>query len=105
MEALIVFGTFPNVETARSIARTLVEEQLAACGNLIPHVESIYRWKGVVETSAEVLVLFKTTRSSYPSFEARLRDLHPYELPEIVAVSPDAGLPDYLKWVVENSGA
>lgn len=99
---LLVWSTFPEPESARRAARKLVEERLAACANLVPAVESVYRWKGGVETAAEVWVLFKTTRETYPRLEERLRHLHPYELPEIVAVGLEAGLPDYLRWVAEN---
>ena len=93
---------FPDVEEARTIARTLVEEQLAACANLIPCAESIYWWKGVIESSAEVMAFFKTTEAEYETFEARLKELHPYETPEIVALQPSNGLPAYLQWVTEN---
>jgi len=96
---LLAFSTFPDLETARKIARTLVEEKHAACANLIPQIESIYHWQGKIESTAEVLVLFKTTAKNYPAFEQRLRALHPYEVPEIVAINITAGLPDYLKWI------
>ncbi len=102
---LLVLSTFPDAETARRIARTLVEERLAACGNLIPGIESIYRWQGEVETAREALVLFKTTQAAYPALEARLKALHPYEVPEILALPPTAtGWPPYLAWVGENVG-
>ena len=101
-EVLTVFTTWPDVETARAAARTLVEEKLAACGNIVPGVESIYRWEGKVETGAEVLVIFKTTRGSYAALEARVRALHPYEVPEVIAVQVTAGLPAYLRWVEES---
>jgi periplasmic divalent cation tolerance protein len=99
---LVVFATFPDAETARSIGRKLVEEQLAACANLVPQLESIYRWKGAVETANEVLALIKTTAASYAKLEARLRELHPYEVPEIIALEVRAGLPAYLDWVRES---
>jgi len=98
-DILVVLTTWPDIETARAAARTLVEEQLAACGNLVPGIESIYRWQGRIETSAEVIVIFKTVATSYARLEARLRELHPYEVPEIVAVPVLAGLPEYLNWV------
>ena len=103
-EALTVFTTWPDLETARTAARTLVEEKLAACGNIVPGVESIYRWEGKVETGAEVLVIFKTTVGSYPALEARVRTLHPYEVPEVLAVRVADGLPAYLRWVEESCG-
>jgi len=86
MPTLAVFSTYPDAETARSIAHTLVKEQLAACANIIPGVESIYRWKGAIETSGEVLAILKTTEERYPELEARIKELHPYEVPEVVAV-------------------
>lgn len=98
-EVLVVLTTWPDVERARAAARTFVEEKLAACGNIVPGVESIYRWKGTVETSAEVLVVFKTTIARYQAFEMRLLQLHPYEVPEIVTLRAADGLPSYLRWV------
>ncbi len=101
MLPLLVLSTFPDAETARRIVRVCVEERLAACGNLLPGVESIYRWRGAVETASETLVLFKTTTEVYPRLQERLRALHPYETPEIVALPPSGGLPAYLEWVVD----
>jgi periplasmic divalent cation tolerance protein len=104
MGALLLLSTFPDAEAARRIAGTLVEERLAACANLIPGVESIYRWKGEVERAGEVIVLFKTTEAARSRFEARLKELHPYEVPEILVIRPEGGLPAYLRWVEENVG-
>jgi periplasmic divalent cation tolerance protein len=101
-ETLIVLTTWPDAESARAAARTLIEENLAACGNLVPGVESIYRWEGAVQTSAEVLVIFKTTIGRYPQFETRLKALHSYEVPEVVALRIADGLPAYLRWVEAN---
>lgn len=101
-ETLIAFGTFPDVETARTIARTLVEEKLVACANIVPQIESIYHWQGKIESSAETLVIFKTTHGRYAQFEQRLKSLHPYEVPEIIAIEPKLGLPAYLQWVVDS---
>ena len=101
-EVLTVFTTWPDLETARTGARTLVEERLVACGNIVPGVESIYRWEGKVETGEEVLVIFKTTAGNYPALETRVRALHPYEVPEVLAVRVADGLPAYLRWVVES---
>ena len=99
---LVAFSTFANAETARNVARTLVEERLAACANIVPQIESIYHWQGKLETSAEVFVIFKTTRDRYPAFEQRLRALHSYDVPEIVAIDIAAGLSAYLNWIVES---
>lgn len=100
-EVLVVLTTWPDAEKARAAARVLVEEKLIACANLLPGVESIYRWKGAVETSAEVLVFFKTTIARYQAFETRLLQLHPYEVPEIVTLRAADGLSRYLRWVEE----
>ncbi len=102
MELLIVFCTFPDLARAREIGTALVESQLAACVNLVPGVESIYRWEGKVETAAEVLAVFKTTREAWPRFEEKLRALHPYDVPEIVALRPEAVSATYAHWVGES---
>jgi len=81
-----------------------VEEQLAACVNLLPGADSIYWWKGIIESRSEVLAIFKTSDEQYGTLEARLKELHPYELPEIVAIAPARGLPEYLQWIVDHSG-
>ncbi len=101
-EFLLVFTTFPDLATARQIGTRLVEEQVAACVNLLPGGESIFRWQGIVESSAEVPARIKTTRASYPALEAALIRLHPYDVPGIVAVPLAAGSPDYLRWIGEN---
>lgn len=101
-EALLVLSTFPNIEQARQIGTALVERQLAACVNLVPAVESIYRWQGAVEAAAETLAIFKTTRAVWPAFEAALTDLHPYEVPEIVAISPVGIAAPYLGWLLNS---
>jgi len=99
---LIIFSTFPDIETARRIATTLVNERLAACANILPAVESVYWWKGAVETAGETMAIFKTAAERYPQLEQRLKEMHPYELPEIVAIQPAGGLPGYLEWVGES---
>ena len=103
-DILLVLSTFPDAAKAREAARVLVGERLAACANLLPGVTSVYIWQGQTEESAETLVLLKTTRAAYPALEVRLRALHPYELPEIVALPLAAGLPAYLDWVAAGSG-
>jgi periplasmic divalent cation tolerance protein len=99
---VILLSNFPDAGTARTAARTLVEERLIACGNLIPGVESIYRWKGAVEAGSEVTLLCKTTAERAADAQARLRALHPYEVPEILQLPVSAGWPPYLAWVAEN---
>ncbi len=101
-DILIVFCTFPDLEKARETGTALVEAQLAACVNLIPAVESIYRWEGKVETAAEVLALFKTTPEAWARFESRLNELHPYDVPEIVALRPEQVAEGYARWVGES---
>ena len=100
---LLVVSTFPDAGQAREIARVLVSERLAACGNVLPGVTSVYVWQGEQTESEEALVLFKTRRESYPALEARLKSLHPYEVPEIVALELAAGLPAYLRWVADGT--
>ena len=102
-EVLLAFSTFPDIETARRIARELVTEKFAACANIIPSVESIYRWQGKIEQGSETLVLFKTTAARSAPFQEKLKSLHPYDVPEIIFLPLTAGLPEYLCWVVENS--
>lgn len=97
-EVLLVFTTWPDAVAARAAARTLVEERLAACANVVPAIESIYRWEGKVETASEVLMILKTTRARYPLLELRIKALHSYEVPEIVACPVECGLPAYLRW-------
>ena len=102
-EALLAYSTFPDLETARRIAQQLVSENLTACANILPVAESIYRWKGKIEHATETLALFKTTSAAYPAFQVRLQALHPYDVPEIICVRIVDGLPDYLRWVDENT--
>jgi periplasmic divalent cation tolerance protein len=101
-EAVVVFTTFPDQNTARRIVHTLVEERLIACGNLVPGVESIYRWKGEVETAAEIFCVMKTEEARYVALEARLKELHPYEVPECIMLRVQDGLRDYLQWITES---
>ena len=102
MEALVAFCTFPDAETARKIVREIVDLGLAACGNILPEVHSIYRWKGKVESADEVLGIFKLDAQRYHEFETKLRALHPYDVPEITSCKIDNGLPEYLRWVTES---
>ena len=99
MSALIVITNTPDREVALKIARELVERRLAACVNILAECTSVYRWQGRIETATEVPLLIKTRAAIYAEVEAAIRSLHPYELPEIVAVPIERGLPDYLDWV------
>ena len=101
-EVLLAMSTFPDAELARSVARQLVEQKLAACANIGGSVQSIYHWNGKIEEGAETLVFFKTTRDRFHEFQRALQALHPYEVPEIVAVRIEEGLPAYLEWVEVN---
>jgi periplasmic divalent cation tolerance protein len=101
-EILLALSTFPDAETARRISNQLVTEKFAACANILPGVESIYRWKGKIENGAETLVFFKLSKDREAAFQEKLRSLHPYEVPEIVFVPVASGLPDYLRWVAES---
>jgi periplasmic divalent cation tolerance protein len=101
----LVFCTFPDAATARQIGTSLVEKQLAACVNLLPGVESVYRWQGQVENAAEVLGVFKTTTAALADFETALCALHPYEVPEMVALEPAAVAAPYLQWLRESVAA
>lgn len=101
-EVLLVLTTWPDPAKARAAAQTLVEERLAACANLVPGVESIYRWEGKVETAGEVLMILKTTIARYQMLETRIRALHSYEVPEIVSLRVTDGLPAYLRWVEQS---
>ncbi len=103
-EMLLVLSTLPDEAAARSLATTLVEEGLAACVNILPSLTSIYRWQGKVQHEQECLLLIKVAARAYETLELRLRALHPYELPEVVAVPVHAGLADYIQWVQENTG-
>ena len=103
MPLLVVLSTFPDAAAAHAAAKVLVNERLAACVNLVPGVVSVYRWKEKVETSQEVLAVIKTTAGRYPELEQRLKEIHPYEVPEIVALPAAAVADTYLAWVTENS--
>ena len=99
---LLALSTFPDVETARRISNQLVSESFAACANILPAIESIYRWKGEIENGVETLVLFKLSEDRQRAFQEKLRSFHPYEVPEIIFVQVTSGLPEYLGWVIEN---
>ena len=103
-EVRLVFTTLPSAELAAKLARTLVEEKLAACGNGLPAVRSIYRWKGKVEDENEVLLLLKTHLRQVARLQARILELHPYEVPEVLAVPVEAGFQGYLDWIAASTG-
>jgi len=101
-ETLVAFCTFPDSDVAEKITRELVELRLAACGNILPKIRSVYQWKGNIESSDEVLSIFKVTSDRYPEFEKKVQSLHPYEVPEIIAFAVTKGLPAYLEWVSQS---
>lgn len=101
--ALICFCTCPEPGTAERIATVLVDERLAACVNILPGLRSVYRWEGRIEAVDEVLLLVKTSAAAYPALQQRLHELHPYELPELLAVESAFGLPEYLLWVADET--
>jgi periplasmic divalent cation tolerance protein len=102
-QALLVMTNLADVASAQALARALVERRLAACVSLLPALQSIYRWNGAVEEAAEVTLLIKTTAARYAELEQAIRTLHPYELPEVIALPVSAGLPAYLGWIAQET--
>jgi len=100
---LVVFCTCPDEMTAKKLAGGLVERQLAACVNVLPGIRSIYRWQGEVQDDGEALMVIKTSREAYPDLENWLLEQHPYELPEVIALPLERGLPGYLEWVAQET--
>jgi periplasmic divalent cation tolerance protein len=101
-DVVIVYCTMPAGDVPTRIARTVVDEQLAACVNLLPGVASIYRWQGEVQQDDEVLAIIKTTASGFDALRSRLVELHPYDCPEVIATTVTAGHAPYLEWVAES---
>lgn len=100
----IVLMTAPDADAAESLVRTLVDERLVACGNVMPGLTSIYRWQGEVERDAEALVVLKTTADALPRLLERAAALHPYDVPELLAFPVSEGHGPYLEWITENVG-
>lgn len=98
-EMLVVFSTFASEEDAARVARTLVDERLIACANLLPGARSIYRFNDAVADEREVVVLMKTRKQDWAAFQSRLHDLHPYDVPECIAIRVAAGAPKYMEWL------
>ncbi len=96
---LLVLSTCPDRETAERLAGVLVEQRLAACVNIVPGLTSVYRWQGRIEKDAELLLLIKTEAAHFSSLAETIRANHPYELPEVVAVTLSNGSADYLNWI------
>lgn len=101
--ALVVLVTAPSAAKAARIARALVGERLAACGNVVPRLRSLFRWEGKVQDAAEALLILKTTRRRFPALRARVLALHPYQVPEILALTVEAGNAAYLDWIASST--
>ena len=102
VEVLLVLTTLPDQASADTLATRLVEEKIAACVNILAPCKSVYRWQGAVETATEVPLLIKTTHARYPALEAAVQALHPYEVPELIALPVMHGLAAYLDWVAAS---
>ena len=105
MSVLLVLTNLPDRGAAEALARTLVERRVAACVNVLSPCRSTYRWEGKLQVDEEHPVLIKTTRERYPALEAAVREVHPYDLPELIAVPVESGLPAYLDWVRAETAA
>ncbi len=102
---LTILCTVPTFSAAQTIANELVSRELAACCNIIPGITSIYRWQGKVETDDELLVIIKSTEENYKAIENSIKELHPYEVPEIIAFTIEKGLGAYLEWINQSTKA
>ncbi len=102
-DTLLIMSTFPNMEKAEELATRLIQAKLAACINILPPMKSVYRWKNRIESGTEHLLMIKTRKERYQAVTEVIQQQHPYELPEIIAVPINAGLPAYLDWILENT--
>ena len=103
IQTLLILTNLPDRQSANEMAKVLIEERLAACVNILGDCSSVYRWEGKIENATEVPMLIKTRADCYQQVEQAIKRLHPYELPEIIAVPIVEGLPNYLKWVHEQT--
>jgi periplasmic divalent cation tolerance protein len=101
-EVLVVLVTAPSLADGQAIARALVSERLAACVNVVPGVRSVFFWEGQLQEEDEALLLIKTRRARYEALQRRILGLHPYSVPEVLALPVEAGSPRYLAWVGES---
>jgi len=99
MSAVFIYVTTPDSAEAKRIGRVVVEEGLAACANILPEMQSIYRWQGVVEEAKESVLLFKTTEAKVAELTCRVIELHPYDCPCVAALPITTGNPEYLAWI------
>lgn len=102
-QAILVLTNVPDAALAQQIASELVEQRLAACVNILPAVQSVYRWQGAIERASEIPLMIKTTRERYTELQQTLCRLHPYEVPELLVMPVDAGLPAYLGWIASET--
>jgi periplasmic divalent cation tolerance protein len=102
-DALLILTNLPDAASAQALAQQLVERKLAACVNILPAVQAVYRWQGVVEQASESTLLIKTAAARYADLEAAIKAAHPYALPEIIALPIVAGLPAYLDWITAET--
>lgn len=100
---VFVYVTVPDMQTAAAIADAVVGDRLAACANILPGMQSIYHWQGKIEKAEEVVVIFKTPAAQFAAIESRIKELHPYETPCIVALPVSAGHAPYLRWIAEET--
>ena len=98
----VILCTFPNIDTAKQYAHTLIERELAACVNILPAITSVYAWEGQIETAQEQLLLIKIPAENYAIIEDFIKQHHPYDVPEIIALPIERGLPDYLQWITSS---
>ncbi len=105
MSALLVLTNLPDRDAAERLAERLVAQRVAACVNILAPCRSVYRWQGALQRDEEHPMLIKTSGERYAALEQAIRDAHPYELPEIVAVPIERGLPAYLSWIAEETSA
>lgn len=101
-DKIIILSTAGSESEANKIANELVQRRLAACVNIVPQIQSVYRWQGKVETAEEYLLIIKTTKARSPDVQAAIRELHSYDLPECIVISMEDGTREYLKWIEES---
>ncbi len=102
MPAILILSTVSEIKTGKHIAKTLVDEKLAACVNIIPYTKSFYIWEGKTEEDDEALMIIKTEKDLENKIIQRIKELHPYSLPEIITFNISGGLPEYLNWIFES---
>lgn len=103
MKNCVIYCTVPNEFTANLIATTLVDENLAACVNILPNVTSVYKWDGILQTDSELLLIIKSQQSMFTSIELRIKELHEYSTPEIISLPIDNGSEEYQNWIVKET--